>query len=357
MQPLEQYLRDYLDSAGGLWDLVEPAVYDTVLPESMLGMGANELFVRGTGGTARVVFDPEAVAEHPGSQFLTLGTPLLDGMLSDGQKRGRHVRAWVTGLNVSPFDLARKVRSAIRVPAGTSVDPQSHEVRNVTILVLRFEAEFASDQKETATFEGAVELHSGRPVRHLASLAMPDRLVDEPVDLFPAADRLGLAEGYSLIRDKVMRTVGAVANQRRRDVLEHTQRQIGRMARYYHDLMDELEEQARRSASRGDDPDKARSRKRAVELERDSRLAELRRKSEFRVMLTLTNIVELIQPKLMVPVVLRTPGRVDEKIAVVWDPATEAVEPMECPRCAQPGFALGWRRGAAGWVCDKCLGA
>ena len=85
MQPLEQYLRDYLDSAGGLWDLVEPAVYDTVRPESMLGMGANELFVRGTGGTARVVFDPEAVAEHPGSQFLTLGTPLLEGMLSDGQ--------------------------------------------------------------------------------------------------------------------------------------------------------------------------------------------------------------------------------------------------------------------------------
>ena len=52
------------------------------------------------GGTAagepemvRLVFDPEAIPEHPGAQLASYGTPLIDRLLADAVNRGRHLDA------------------------------------------------------------------------------------------------------------------------------------------------------------------------------------------------------------------------------------------------------------------------
>ena len=38
----------------------------------------------------RLVFDPEAIPEHPGAQLASYGTPLVDRLLADAVDRGRH---------------------------------------------------------------------------------------------------------------------------------------------------------------------------------------------------------------------------------------------------------------------------
>src|SRR4051794_24860358 len=65
--PLEEFLRDYAEVTGGVWDEVEPQVYDVLLPSS----GGSE-------EALRVAFDPEAIPEHPGAQLASYGTPLID---------------------------------------------------------------------------------------------------------------------------------------------------------------------------------------------------------------------------------------------------------------------------------------
>jgi len=32
LPPLEQFLRDYAEASGGMWDEIEPQVYDLMLP-------------------------------------------------------------------------------------------------------------------------------------------------------------------------------------------------------------------------------------------------------------------------------------------------------------------------------------
>ena len=49
VSPLEQFVRDYVEARDGMWDEIEPQVYDLLLGPEML----------------QVAFDPEALPEHP----------------------------------------------------------------------------------------------------------------------------------------------------------------------------------------------------------------------------------------------------------------------------------------------------
>ncbi len=62
--PLEEFLRDYAETTGGVWDEVEPQVYDLMLPG---GDGVREPEM------VRLVFDPEALPEHPGANWPATG--------------------------------------------------------------------------------------------------------------------------------------------------------------------------------------------------------------------------------------------------------------------------------------------
>src|ERR1700730_2370009 len=83
--PLEDFLRDYVETIGGAWDEVEPQVYDLLMPAE-----TNAPVLDGGGrGIVRVAFDPEAIPEHPGSQLASFGTPFVDKVLADALERGR----------------------------------------------------------------------------------------------------------------------------------------------------------------------------------------------------------------------------------------------------------------------------
>src|SRR5436190_13685148 len=109
--PLETFVRDYVETAGGVWDEVEPEVYDILLPAAD---SATDLQMR-------ITFDPEALPEHPNAQLASYGTPLIDRILDEAVKRGRFARLYVVGLNLSPHDLPGRVRRGLTLPAGARV--------------------------------------------------------------------------------------------------------------------------------------------------------------------------------------------------------------------------------------------
>ena len=97
--PLEDFIRDYVETVGGAWDEVEPQVYDVLLPldGSTAALGADPR------GVLRVAFDPEALPEHPGAQLASFGTPFIDRLLNDAMRRGRFAQLYVVGLNLLPY--------------------------------------------------------------------------------------------------------------------------------------------------------------------------------------------------------------------------------------------------------------
>jgi hypothetical protein len=338
--PLEGFLRDYLETVGGAWDEVEPQVYDVLLPEEV-------------GGVLRLTFDPEALPEHPGAQLASFGTPVVDRLLADAVARGRSARFYLVGLNLAPHNLAGRVRRAL-----TLAEPLELQVERVRALhfaqeVYWFRAEFVSDQKEQVIVPVGIDLHYGREVRHLEQLLDPGRLAEEPAQPLPEARRLSVAGGYALARDQALRTVTALANVRGRELGERREQQVARMSRYYADLREELEEQARRARNAEEAAARLAERRAAVDREEQLRVAELRQKSTLRVHLRLLQLLRVEQPKLLVHALIGPPKQAPARLELVWDPLSEALEAPPCPECGRPTFALDRTR----WgqiVCPDC---
>src|SRR5437763_637731 len=111
----------------------------------------------------------------------------------------------------------------------------------------------------------------------------PGALAESPWTPLPEARHAGLAATYPIARDRVVRTLAALANTRARELEERLARQVQRMRRYYSDLRSEVDEQAERARGRGEDVAKFNGRREALERAEHLRGSELRPKSTLKV--------------------------------------------------------------------------
>lgn len=334
--PLEQFFRDYVDVVGGACDEVEPQVYDVLLPWAELEPDSSGEDI------VRVAFDPEAVPEHPGAQLASFGTPLVDRLLKGAMSRGRGAQAYFNGLNLTPHDLARRVRRTLSLAEGLELKIGKARPLHFAQAVFWFQATFLSDQKEEEILPIATDLHSGRQVRHLEQLLDYSRLGERPSRYLAEARRPSLAAIYPAVREQIVRTVAALANTRRRELSQRLDRQLDRMTRYYGDLRDELDAQIRRARNRGEDLAKFGPRREAIDREERLRAADLRKKSALRVQLRLANLLVIQQPKLLLRSTI-TPARrpnAATDLELVWDPLNESLEAATCPRCQSPTYVF-----------------
>jgi hypothetical protein len=349
LSPLEEFLRDYAVVTGGMWDEIEPQVYDLMLP-SQSAAGEPEL--------VRLAFDPEAIPEHPGSQLASYGTPLVDRLLADAVDRGRHVELYRVGMNLAAQGVEDRLRRAVTLPSGFGLKVERTRAMHFPQAVFWFEATFVSDQKEQDLLTVAIDVHHGRQVRHLEELLDRGHLAEKPWSPLPEAPHPRLASAYPIARDRVVRTLSALANTYYRELHERLDRQLERIGRYYADLRAEVEEQAKKARNRDEDPAKFAARIEGLEREEQLRGAELRRKSQLKVHLKLLNLLVIHQPKLLLrtAVVASGSGSVIDRLEWVWDPLVEAVEAAVCPECHHPTFAFGVTRQGR-LVCPACAQA
>lgn len=339
--PLEQFVRDYVEVAGGVWEEVEPQVYDVLLPAD------------GQETQLRVAFDPEALPEHPNAQLASYGTPLVDRLLNEAVTRGRFAWLHVIGLNLSPHDLPGKVRRGLILPADCGTRLERARLLDFPQAVFWFQATFVSDQKEQEIVPVGLDLHYGRQVRHLEELLEPSRLSEVPAQQLPEARRLSLAAAYPVARERAIRTLAALANTRAREGSEHIERQIARMTLYYADLRGELEDQLERARARKDDLSRFAGRQEALEREERVRVSELRQKSALRLQVRLLQLLVLQQPKLWLLTTVTRGGKPLGTLELVWDPLTEELEAAPCPECHRPTRA--WEPTRLGrLLCPAC---
>ena len=339
LPPLERFLRDYTELRQGAWDEIEPQVYDVLMDEEVL----------------RVTFDPEALAEHPAAQLASAGSPLVDRLLADARQRWNFGRLHRIGLNLHPHNLESRLRRTIVLSDKQTLQLDRVRPMNFMQAIYWFTAEFISDQREQEVLCIGADLHHLREVRHLDRLLDLNQLSDLPVELYADARRASASAGYRLARDSAVRTLGTLANTRAREIATRVDRQAGRMQRYYDQLLSELDERARRESRQDQEQEvqsRLASRQEAVVRERQLRIAEVRQKSELRVRLELSNLLLIQQPKLLMQATLAERQQ-SAAIEIVWDPLTDALEAIACPKCRRPGFAFRFEpRGGLG--CADC---
>ena len=336
LSPLEQFVRAYLEATGGVWDEIEPQVYDVLLPPGMEGTGP----ATAASGVVRISFDPEALPDHPGTQLASFGTPFIDRLLTDALRRGRSARFWLVGLNLTGRDLTTRIRRAITVAAPGEVRIERVRALEFPQAVFWFRVEFVSDQKEQVVVPVAIDLHYGREARHLEQLLDPARLAEQPAQPLPEARHASAAAACSTAWAEAHRTIAALANIRGRELEERCQQHLARLRHYYADLRNELEDQSRRGRPAADAEARLAQRRSALDREEQQRIAELRQKSTLHVSVSLLQLLQVQQPKLLAHVTLAVPKRPVAQLEVVWDPLSETVEAPPCPSCGRPGYAF-----------------
>ena len=153
---LEGFFLRYIEHAGGVWDEIEPQVYDLLLPdqlEQVLG--------------ARVTFDPEALQDHPSAQLMAFGNPALDAIFEQAQTQHRVAQVYLGGLNLTPHNLTGLVQRGLQVPQGTTLTMLSQHPLHYHSALWWFQATFVSDEKVQETYAIGIDLHYGRITRHL----------------------------------------------------------------------------------------------------------------------------------------------------------------------------------------------
>ena len=349
LSPLEQFVRAYLEGTGGVWDEIEPQVYDVLMPPGVEGAGP----VKSEGGVQRISFDPEALPDHPGTQLASFGTPFIDRLLADALQRGHSARFWLVGLNLMRHDLMTRVQRAIPVAAPGELRIERVRTLEFPQAVFWFRVEFVSDQKEQVIVPVAIDLHYSREVRHLEELLDPARLAEQPAQPLPEVRRVSVAAAYSTAWAEAQRTIAALANIRGRELDERCQQQLTRVRQYYADLRSELEDQSRRGRPAADAESRLAQRRAALDREEQQRLAELRQKSTLHVSVSLLQLLQVQQPKLLAQVTLAMPKQPPGCLEVVWDPLSETIEAPPCPSCGRPGYAFEVdRKGHV--VCPAC---
>jgi hypothetical protein len=224
--------------------------------------------------------------------------------------------------------------------------------------VFWFEATFVSDQKEQDLLTVAIDVHHGRQVRHMEERLDRAHLAERPWTPLADAPHPGLITAYPIARDRVVRTLSAMANTYHRELHERLDRQLVRIGRYYADLRVEVQEQAKKAEGRGEDTAKFAARTEGLEREEQLRAGELRRKSQLKVHLLLLNLLVIHQPKLMLnaAVTASSTGSVAGRLEWIYDPLVEAVEAAVCPECRHPTFEFAVTRQGR-LVCPACASA
>jgi hypothetical protein len=334
ISPLERFVRDYTEARDGVWDEIEPQVYDLLIDSDM----------------TQVAFDPEALPEHPGAQLASVGSPLLDRLLADAAQRWSAGRFYRIGLNLQPHGLDSQISRAISLPPGASASIERMRAMNFPQAIFWFKARFIGDQKEEEILPMGIDLHHLREVRHLDLLLASDRLSEDSQAELPDAPHGGLMAGYRAARKQIAPTVASLANARRREWTGRVEKQIARMSAYYAQLRTEADEQAARDA----EPERLERRREAIDREEKLRVAELRQKSSVRAQVELASLMIVQQPKLLIGASIHEKGRAIGQLQVVWDPLLEAIEAVACPVCGQPTFAFRIHRDRL--ACASCNG-
>jgi hypothetical protein len=340
---LEQFLREYVDVAGGLWDEPESQVYDVLWPDAE--------------APQRLTVDPEALAEHPEAQLLAYGLPLLDDLLAQAQARSPAALAYLDDLYLNPHALAQQIQRDLTWPEGLAAQLSPARPRYVTHTLFWFEATYQSDDTTQAIYSAAVDRSYGRLVRHLEPLLDSPRLEEQRRWPYPDAAAIPLEQAYLLARERVLRSVSTAANNLQRDWEDRQSRQIARVDRYFADMRAELQERIQKAAARGEATEDLRQRGTAIEREAALRIAELRRAPGVRVRVGLTNLLHLKIPRLFLEARLIATGKrrtvALPPLTVTWDPLVEKTDALSCPACRRPTYHLILtRRGDLG--CPAC---
>ncbi len=349
---LESFFLSYVDHVGGVFEPIEPQVYDVMLPaEANRAIGSR---AADDETPARVTFDAEALADNADAQLLVFGNPLLDRVFEHAQIGNQMTRVYLGGFNLQPHGLRALIQRSLSLGDGMSLDVVSQRPLHYTSALWQFQATYISDEKVQETYMIGVDLHYGRPARQLEERLARARASEHPEAAFPDATAIPLPRAYALAREEALRGITVSAHVRLAELQRLLTRETNRIHRYFEDSRDELDARGGRVHT-PDDAARVHAQRAALDREEQAQIGELKHKMTLSVACKLLNVMLVTQPRLRVRVGLSGPKNQSASIDVSWDVAAQRLDAAVCPTCGRSTFALAFNR-AGKLGCPACAG-
>lgn len=305
----------------------------------------------GDAETRQLAFDPEVIEEEPDAELVTFASPTLEQLVQLATASGRVARAFLKATPHASRGTAERLARSYRFldVAWTAEAPRPWWLPAGVFL---FRARYVSDSREEDLLEVAVSLADRRILRRLAEAIERHGLSSDPLDAWPMMAEIPANDAYAVARAELERKLLSPLGLRRRELESRLARESGRAAAYYDELLREVQEQ--QQSLPADAPERARqeSKLKAIRLEREGRLAELRGKYRLEAAVSLLSVLRLYLPRLVFHGKLA--GKRDAAaLTLVWDPVEQTGEPARCQRCGSPTYDAGLHRGLV--ACPPCL--
>lgn len=343
MSELETFVLDYVEDAGGI---VEPAgydVHDVLLPDPV----AERL---GVSPLLKIAFSD---GENEEAVRLGYNHPLVERMVEEVHNRAASTRLYVNALRLEKSGVEEAALKNWVVVNARVLPRERATVARVrsTYVRFNFKAAILSHEKEERLVSVLMDAHAGHRVAEAEAIEVqatatePDRtlasLRDAPVRWRP--------RGESPLQDPLQeRALRALLQQAKTAVLQEMSAELSelqkrvdrfheldraRLTEYYDELERDLKGRLQRASQkrRPGLEDKLT----AVQAERRHKLADLSKRYQVRLNLTLLNLLVIQHPKLTAPVRIENRSTAIQTSAV-WDPLRHRLEPMVCGVCGQP---------------------
>ena len=302
--------------------------------------------------TRQLAFDPEALADDAEAELVTVASPTLERVIARATAAGRVARAFLGVAPGSPRGVAERMARAYRF-VDSAWTPGEGRPWLFPSGIFLFRVRYVSDNREEELVEVGVNLADGRILRRLDEAMERYGLSADPWERWPMVAELPVGQTYGIARAELERRILSTLGDRRRHLEWRLERESGRAAAYYAELLRELQEEQAGLAT--DDPGRPRleSKAHAIRMEQAGRLAELRSKYRLEAQVALLSVLRLYQPKLVFRGRLAGKSQGAE-VTLVWDPVENTGEPARCSLCRGFTYALGLSRSGA-VACPACL--
>ena len=297
-----------------------------------------------------LVFEPEGLTERPEAELVAPGSAALEEFLTHARSRGRLSTVCLEVPGVPDRLAQASVIQTLRVPDAAIRVEQLRWVA-AAYAVFQFRAAFISDVREEALLEVVVDRSTGRLIRRWDELQAAGRL-SEGLPRDPFLPGLSVRATYEMARAEVRRNLASQATQRQRNLRDWKQREALRLTRYHGELDKEL---ARRAQKERHDARRQAllTRLDANRLEAQRAVQDLETRYALSVELECASLLLIWVRKALVTCQVDNPKRSwQAQVDIMWNLASRAAEPADCPGCGQPGFEFGLQR--EGLVCPRC---
>ena len=308
---VEAFVRRYFERRSGPIATEDPGIYRATLPEALRPAfeGADEI---------RIAFSPEAAAGASRVELVAVGSYVLDRIIEDAARSGWHT---VERLEATPDETARFAAQAIR-PTNASLEVGSISTEPVVHLLFNFRVRLTTDER-VDRFESILIDVGSRTERRTAPALFEERA---SLNEEGGPESVEIADAYRIACAALEARVESAVRPLREQAEALRKAEVERITSYFDRSVNEVLD-----SKVADGRDQIR----ALEGDRERRLAEAEEKYRFTGEVELCNVRTVRLDVTKADLMLSHRGA-RRSIPVEFDCMRVEVGPLRCEVCAAP---------------------